>query len=466
MLTLGHVRDALGGPAPTGSEPPVSTVVIDSREAAAGSLFVAFPGEHVDGHDFVADAFHHGAIAALVERPVTVDVPHVAAAEAIHLDAPLCLLVPDTLAALQTLGGYWRARHELPVVGITGSVGKTSTKELVAGMLAQHMRTLKTEGNYNNEIGVPLTLLRLTPADRCAVLEMGMYALGEIARLCQLARPVIGVVTMIGPVHLERLGTLEAIVAAKQELVEALPADGYAILNRDDPRVLGMADYTDARVFTYGLDPAADLWADRVESRGLRGIALRLHHGADDMHLNVPVLGRHSVHTVLRAAAVGLVLGLGWEAIVRGLQAPHSQLRLVAVAGPRGSLLIDDTYNSSPESANAALTLLADLDGRRIAVMGDMLELGPVEEDAHRLVGRRVREVADILVAVGRRAEWLAEEALRAGMPAERVQHAPDAQAAIPLLEALVGPGDVVLLKGSRGVELDHVVTALSRTEA
>ncbi|MCA9972270.1 MAG: UDP-N-acetylmuramoyl-tripeptide--D-alanyl-D-alanine ligase, partial [Anaerolineales bacterium] len=405
---------------------------------------------------------------AIVERPLpgeylTVDTRSGQPPADLAFDRPVCLVVDSTLAALQQAARAWRARFNVRVIGITGSVGKTTTKELTARVLSQRYRTLKSAGNRNNEIGLPLTLLDLRPEHACAVLEMGMYTTGEIALLCKLAQPAVGVVTIIGPVHLERVGTMDGIVRAKQELVEALPADGVAILNKDDARVMSMATHTQARVFTYGLNSTADLWASNIHSMGLQGVRFTLNHGREALSIKVPLLGRHSVHTALRAAAVGLAEGMRWEEILAGLAAQQSQLRLVAVPGPDESILIDDTYNSSPDSVKAALNLLQDLDGRRVAVLGDMLELGPVEEASHRLIGRRVTEVAQVLVAVGPRARWIAEEALAVGMAPTRVFVAADAETAVPILTELIRPRDVILVKGSLGVRMDRIVAALGR---
>jgi UDP-N-acetylmuramoyl-tripeptide--D-alanyl-D-alanine ligase len=372
--------------------------------------------------------------------------------------------VESTLDALQELARAWRVRFpQLRVIGITGSVGKTTTKELAHAVLSQKYRTIKSEGNYNNEIGLPLTILAVRPWHDRAVLEMGMYTSGEISLLCDIGRPQVGVVTLIGSVHMEWLGSIEAIAAAKRELVEALPPgpEGVAILNMDDPRVMAMTGHTQARIFTYGLDANADIWADNIVSMGLDGIHFTLHQGREHLNIQVPLLGRHSVHTALRAAAVGFVEGMLWDEIVNGLQGLTSQLRLVAVPGPNNSVILDDTYNSSPESAVAALNLLAELDGRRIAVLGDMLELGPVEEGSHRLVGRRARGVADLLVTVGDRGRWIGEEAVNVGMPADNVYILTDADEAISVLKKIAGSKDVILVKGSRGVELDRIVAAL-----
>jgi UDP-N-acetylmuramoyl-tripeptide--D-alanyl-D-alanine ligase len=310
---------------------------------------------------------------------------------------------------------------------------------------------------------LPIALLQLAADHEVAVLEMGTFGPGEITLLTQLARPQIGIVTNVGPSHLERMGSIEVIAQAKGELVQALPADGRAILNIDDPYVRAMAERAAARPFFYGLDPAADLWADQIESHGLEGITFRAHHAGEAVVLKLPLLGRHSVHTALAATAAGLLLDMGWDAIVAGLRDESAQLRLLAVPGVGGATLIDDTYNASPTSSLAALNLLADLDGRRIVALGDMLELGSFEEEAHRMVGRRVAEVADLLIVVGQRARWIAEEAASCGMPQSCITSATTNQEVIVLLRELMRPGDYVLVKGSRGVVMEGIVAALQR---
>jgi len=473
-FNAGFVLNTLTAYQPTGDEREVSTVVIDSREAVRDCMFIAFPGEQVDGHDFVGEAIQHGAIIALVERPLDTDGLVIDARhhwDEHHVDGtlpnrPICIIVNSTLQALQKLARAWRAQFDsLRVIGITGSVGKTTTKELVHSVLSTKFRTLKSQGNYNNEIGLPLTVLNARSQHERMVLEMGMYTSGEISLLCDIARPHVGIVTIVGSVHMEWLGSIDAIAKAKQELVEYLPPspEGVAILNADDPRVLAMADHTTADIFTYGLNSQSDIWADEIHSMGLEGIRFVLNHRNDRLHVHVPLLGRHSVHTSLRAAAVGLKEGLSWDEIISGLQGLTSQLRLVAVPGPAGSVILDDTYNSSPESAIAALNLLADLKGRRVAVLGDMLELGPVEESSHQLVGRRASDVADILLAVGALGQLIGEAALAAGMKEDQVRFAADAEAAIPILEKVIRSSDMVLVKGSRGANLDQIVSALGR---
>ncbi len=472
MLTLGDVLEALTGVRPSQAATVIPDAAIDSRQAIPGALFVALPGERLDGHDFVADAFRRGASFALIQREVgdvrvlDLRAPKDATSlerELAALEVPFCLRVENALAALQQIARFWRRKLSVRVIGVTGSVGKSTTKEVIAEVLGRRYRTLKNPGNLNNEIGLPLTILRLGPGYERAVLEMGFYVPGEIAFLCDIALPQVGVVTNVGTVHAERAGSQEAIARGKAELVQALPAapEGSAVLNYDDPWVRPMASQTQARVLYYGLDPAADLWADGIEGLGLNGVRFRLHYRSETWHLHIPMIGRHSVQTALRAAAAGLVEGLTWQEVIAGLQAGHTQLRLVAVRAENGALLLDDTYNASPESMLAALNLLAELNGRKVAVLGDMLELGPYEQQGHEMVGIRAAEVADYLVTVGPRGQMIATAARRVGLPAERVIALENTGQAIECLRTLLQEGDVVLIKGSHGIRMDRIVAAL-----
>ncbi len=458
---------------------PITAVVVDSRQVTPGAVFVALRGERVDGHLFVTDALRRGAVAAIVEQDVVpdaecwpVDTRAFTLQHSASLSLPLLLRVESSLQALQNCAAAWRtvvgASSGLRIVGVTGSVGKTSTKELIAAVLGRRFATLKSTGNQNNEIGLPLTLLRLTPGHQRAVLEMGMYYPGDIALLARLAQPHIGVITNVGPVHLERAGSMAAIAQAKGELIETLPAAGVAILNYDDPLVMPMAARTAARLFTYGLDERADLWASDVTSEGHEGIRFTLHHAGEELHIKAPLLGRHSVHTALRAAAVGLVEELSWQEIVEGLQDVQAQLRLVVVSGPHGSLIIDDSYSASPAATLAALNLLADLPaaGRRLAVLGDMRELGEETEIGHRKVGQRAADVVQRLIAVGPLARLIADEALNAGMAPDCVTHTEDNTIAADLLRNTLHTGDLVLVKGSRALHLEEIVAALSRPQS
>jgi len=472
MLTFVDVLEALSGLRPDGMDWVISETVIDSRHAVPRSLFVALTGERLDGHDYVQDAFNRGASYALVHRDMSNEFQQLDLRSDWHPEAlsafrgkPFCLRVEDTLNGLQQLARYWRRKINVRVIGITGSVGKTTTKEVVAEVLNQRYRTLKNPGNLNNEIGLPLTILRLQENHERAVLEMGFYVPGEIALLCDIASPQIGVITNIGTVHAERAGSQEMIARGKAELVESLPDEGIAILNYDDNRVREMADKTRAKIFFYGLNPEADLWADGVEGLGLEGIRFRLHYRNEVLYLRVPLIGRHSVHTSLRAAAVGLIEGLTWQEIFNGLRSDRAQLRLVAVRARNGALILDDTYNASPESTLAALNLLDELEGRKVGVLGDMLELGQYEWRGHEMVGVRAAEVVDELITVGERGRMIATAASQAGLPDQVITEFEDSQDAIQYLEEHLRSNDVVLVKGSHGMRMDEIVTALESPE-
>ncbi|MBN1486857.1 MAG: UDP-N-acetylmuramoyl-tripeptide--D-alanyl-D-alanine ligase [Anaerolineae bacterium] len=466
-LTLADLIQGMGDWRPDGLDMPVQPVV-DSRKAEPGSVFFALKGENVDGHAYVQNAFAKGAIAAVVDHFVSVEAAMIDLENgplSMTLGTPLIIRVPDVLVAIQKAASFWRQQFAVRVLGITGSVGKTTTKEVIARVLARRYGVLRSAGSYNNELGLPLTILKLTSECERLVLEMGMYVQGDIRFLAGIAKPHVGIVTNVEPVHAERAGSIDNIAQAKRELVEVLPPapEGVAILNYDDIRVREMASHTQARVFFYGLSPNADLWADEIQSLGLEGIRLCLHYGKEKLYVRVPLLGRHSAHTVLRATATALMEGLSWQEIVEGLRSPSAQLRLVATPGPKNSLVLDDTYNASPPSTLAALNLLQDLDGRKVAVLGDMLELGAYEESGHRKVGCRAAGVVDVLLTVGERARWIAEDAIACGLSAESVYVLADSEAAIETLCQILENGDVILVKGSRALKLESIVAYLSK---
>ncbi|MCZ2128137.1 MAG: UDP-N-acetylmuramoyl-tripeptide--D-alanyl-D-alanine ligase [Anaerolineales bacterium] len=468
MLTLADVLEALTSTRPANASALVAEGVIDSRQATPNSLFIAIPGENTDGHLHLDDAFKRGATFALIQRDAdasfrTLDLRGGLSADSpLNLDAPLCLRVDNTVAALQQIARFWRRKlTNLRVVGITGSVGKTTTKETVAEILSLHYRTLKSPGNLNNEIGLPLTILKLNERYERAVLEMGFYVPGEIQLLCDIAQPQIGVVSNIGTVHAERAGSQEAIFRGKSELPAALPPDGVAILNFDDPWVRKMEEKTKARIFFYGLSPESHLWADQIEGLGLDGIRFRMHYGKETIYMRVPMIGRHSVHTALRAAAVALNDGITWQEILEGLSRGQTQLRLATVRSESGALILDDTYNAAPESMMAALNLLDELDGRKIAVLGDMLELGQYERVGHDRVGVRAAQVAKILLTLGPRAHFIAKAARQAGMKESAVLEFEEIDLLIDWLKNNLTSRDVVLIKGSHGLRMDRIASAL-----
>jgi UDP-N-acetylmuramoyl-tripeptide--D-alanyl-D-alanine ligase len=434
---------------------PVRGAVVDSRLVEPGQLFVALPGERTDGHAFLSDAVQAGAAAVVVSRDV---------ADPTALGDVTAVRVDDGLAALHAIAAAWRTRFDPLVVGVTGSIAKTSTKEAIASVLATRFPTLKNEGNQNNEIGLPLTVLRMGPEHDAAVLEMGMYVGGEIADLARIGRPRFGVVTAVQPVHLSRIGTIEAIEKAKGELIEALPAaadGGVAILNADDRRVRRMASRTTATITTYGFDPEADVTADHVESVGTDGMRFELITHRASREIGIPTLGRMAVHNALAAAAVGGAAGLSLDEIAAGLEQGWAVEHRAQLIRSGGLTIVDDTYNASPTSVIAALELLAGLPGRRIAVLGEMLELGDSHEEGHRTVGEAAATVVEALIVVGGGATAIAEGARAAGLDAGAIVRVPDRAAALDAVLAVHRAGDVVLVKASRGIELDKLVDDL-----
>ena len=433
----------------------------DSRNIEADDLFIAIRGEQHDGHAFVAGAATRGAAAAIVAETW--------ADQQGDVGLPL-IVVDEPIAALQRWAAWQRGRMDVRVVGVTGSVGKTSAKEAIAAVLAQRFRVYRSPGNYNNEIGLPLSLLEAPAETEVLVLEMGgAYAVGELTLLSSIAQPTVGVVTNVYPVHLERMGTIEAIARTKAELVEALPSDGVAVLNGDDERVRAMADGVTGRVITYGLDTDNDIKADSVTTEGLEGTTFWVTIDGDRLFLKVPFVGAHGVQIALVAIAVGHSFGMHISEMLVGLNDPSVQVRLLFVEGPNGSQLIDDTYNASTPSMLSSLGLLGDLrgsSGRRVAVLGEMRELGSIAEDEHRVVGRRAGEVADIVVTYGGLASFIAAEAQSMPRPDDRplvVQtfELEQRQALVDYLDAELRNGDIVLLKGSRGLQMEQFVAAL-----
>jgi len=456
---------------------PIHAVVIDSRQAGPGDLFVALPGARTDGARFAGEVYARGAAAILTHTMPEIRLEqHAARCAILGADVPfLALVVPDPLAALRAAAASWRRRHaDVAVVGVTGSVGKTTTREAIAALLATAMPVLASERSYNSEIGLPLVVLRLRHAHRAAVLEMGMHARGEIAELASLAQPRIGVVTMVAPVHLERLGSLEGIAAAKAELVEALPPDGIAVLNGDDDRVRAMAGLTSARTVRFGLAPGNDWRAVDIEDRGLDGLTFTLVHAPDSLpdgdsriaerraRVETALVGRHVLYALLAASAVADALGVSFDRIAAALGAVRLAERQRFIDAPEGRLVIDDVWNASPPSMLAALDVLARAPRRRVAVLGEMRELGAESESGHRAVGRRAGEVLQALVAVGPGGAIMAEEALRSGLLEEATAVVADGSGVPAALVTLLRQGDAVLVKGSRALHLEDTVEWLT----
>ncbi len=459
--TVREVARALGVAPPAGLDPVarLAGVTIDSRTLVRGELFVAIHGPRHDGHTFVAAALAGGALAAVVQRDRLGEYPEAVRAKLLPAD--------DTLAALQQLARAVRRAWGRRLAGVTGSVGKTTTKEVLAALLAARFRVLKSEGNLNNEYGLPLTLLRLDDADKAAVVELGMSHRGEIARLAEIAEPDVGVVTAVAPVHLEFFSSVEEIALAKRELIEGLRGQQtVAVLNADDERVAEFARLSRGRVVTYGLNSGAEFHADAIEDRGAQGSAFDFVAPNGRVRLELPLVGRHNVSNALGALAAASVWGVGAAEALRVFpQLAPAAMRGEVLRFENSFAVINDCYNSNPVALGAMLDLLAATPGyrRRLLVAGEMLELGKTSPELHRAAGQRAATVAciDWIIGVQGDAARLVEGATEAGHPPERAKFFPDAAEAAEFLTGLVAPGDLLLVKGSRGVKMERVVEAL-----
>jgi UDP-N-acetylmuramoyl-tripeptide--D-alanyl-D-alanine ligase len=457
-VTVDEIATVLGaqlsGPGDTTAA--VTALTSDSRTVTAGALFVALQGEHVDGHDYVAAATAAGAAASLTRHPVP---------------GALCLGVVDPLVALGRLSRYLVDRATaagLQVVGITGSVGKTSTKDLLAQVLERAGRTVAAAGNFNNELGVPLTVGRVDEQTRFLVAEMGARGIGHIAYLCDIAPPRIGVVLNVGQAHVGEFGGQAAIARAKGELVEALPADGWAVLNIDDPLVWSMRRRTQANVLPWSTSQPLDggVWASELGGDAYGRYSFSLHHGRDgrsESHVHLQLTGRHQVANALAATAAAVAVGLELDEVAAALTAAGSRSRWRMELHDRtdGVTVINDSYNANPDSMRAALTTLAELGraGRATwAVLGDMLELGDTAADQHAVIGRFAAQSGiEHLVAIGEFAEQITSAAVAAGLPSTRAVSVTDKADAVAVVTSDLEPGDVVLVKASRGLALDTV---------
>ncbi len=464
-LTVGEVADAAGGTAiAVDPAAPVAGVTVDSRGATAGCMFVATRGERVDGHDFAEQAVADGAVVVLADHELL----------SADGDALPCVVVDDSVAGLGRLAAWVRReRLTCSVVGITGSSGKTSTKDLVAQVLGGLGPTVSAVGSFNTEVGLPLTILSADEATRFLVLEMGMRGEGHIDYLTRLARPDVAAVVNVGSAHLGMLGSREAIASAKGEIVRALDPSGIAVLNGDDPLVRAMSETTSARVLSFGEGSACDIRATDVRLDDLARPSFTLSDSSSGAALPVTLQfsGEHYVSNALAAAAIAVALGANLEQVADGLRAaePASRWRMEIRVAPGGYTVVNDAYNANPESMRAALkTLAAMAAGRRTwAVLGEMRELGDASVEEHDAIGRlAVRLDISRLVCVGEGTRVMHLGASNEGSWGEESIHVPDVDSAIALLRGSLRPDDVVLVKASRSIGLERVAEALLETDA
>ena len=426
-------------------EAPIGRAVIDSRAVEPGDLFVAYRGERTDGHRFIASALEKGAVCALCERvPEGVEGP--------------ALVVDDVQRALEEIAAAYRRTLHIPVVGVTGSVGKTTAKEMIASVLSQRFRVLKTEGNLNNQIGVPMTVSRIEPEHEAAVVEMGISGFGEMTALAKIARPTVAVFTVIGRAHLEFLHDLEGVFRAKTEMIAQMPEDGVVIVNGDDAWLKTMS--CRQRLIRYGLGENCEVRALEPELLPEGKTRCRIRFGERELQAEVPAFGRQMVYAALEGAAVGFALGLSDEEIERGIRAYETVGRRGAILDTGLVTLVDDSYNANPESMRCAIDSLTEISGRHVCVLGDMLEMGPESAQMHAELGRYAAEKGvELLLCCGELGREIARGA------GARARWYPTVGELCEALPALLRRGDRVLVKASRGMHLEEAAEAVNRLE-
>ena len=453
-ITLGQLLEAVGGTL-LGEydrlDTPILRVETDSRTIHSGSLFIPLVGERFDGHAYINAALEGGAVGCLTARE----------RESYRPDR-FYVKVSGTQRALRDLAAWYKARFDIPFLAVTGSVGKTTAKDMLAAVLGVKYRVLKTEGNFNNNVGLPLTLLRLDRSYDLCVVEMGMDKLGEIDYLADIVRPDVGVITNIGDAHIERLGSRENIFKAKCELLPYIKKDGLLILNGDDPMLSTLRGKTAVRTVFCGTGEGLEYRAQVVGGDGVSHIRCRMTTPRMDREVRIPALGEHMVYPALVAAAAGEWFGLTPEELEQGLtRFVPTRMRMNILRRAEGITILDDTYNANPQSMRAAISVLSDRRSQwSIAVLGDMFELGPFAPALHTGVGECLGKARiDCLVAVGELAEHIAQGARNSGVPL--VYHCKDKAEAKPVLDQLVRPGSTILVKASRGMELEELTAYL-----
>lgn len=467
-VSVDSILGATGGALLAGEREWFATgLSIDSRNCPPGCVYVAFCGEKADGHDYLRDAIESGARVLLITRAKEDVLPELTVA----LRRGVAVIrIDDPLTAVQQLAAYHRGRLLCPVVGVTGSTGKTTTKDFLRSVLATRLRVVSTRANHNNELGVPLTLFEAGTDTDVLVVEMGMRGTGQIRHLCDIARPTLGLLTNVGTSHVEVLGSREAVIQAKGELVEAIPAEGAVFLNGDDAASMTLEGCAQAPVTLYGLDEACSVRAEDIELDSASHPSFKLISPQGDVAVQLAVPGRHNVYNALAAAAVALRMAIPLESIAVGLErAEFSGMRMETVVTATGITVLNDAYNANPTSMKAAVDTLAAMQptGKRIAVLGDMAELGNLTDLAHFEVGEAVgRSGIELLITVGRKARRICEGARAEGMDAESMWACEDVAEALGVLRHSVIEGDVVLVKGSRVMGMEAVVEGMVAPDA
>jgi UDP-N-acetylmuramoyl-tripeptide--D-alanyl-D-alanine ligase len=465
ILTIEEVLKATGGKLLQGKGNAFfQGISTDSRTVAEGELFIALKGSQFDGHHYALEALEKKAGGVLIEEDKVGDIRWNG------YRSRAVITVKDTLSALGDMARDWRRKYGTPVVALTGSNGKTTTKEMVAACLETTFPILKTKGNLNNLIGVPLTLLTLTEKERVAVLEMGMNVPGEIRRLTEMAEPDVGLITNIQKVHLEGMGSLERLKEEKGELFRRMRRDGTILVNQDDPRVIDLASDYPGQKITFGIEHLAEVMAKEIRLRGAEGTSFTLILEGEMMEIHLRLLGRHFVPNALSAIAVACLFGVEVKQAKEAMEnLPPFPMRMEVVPLKGGKTLINDVYNANPYSMELALETLVEVKGkgRAIAVLGDMLELGNFTMEAHQRIGQKVRELSiDFLFALGEEAPIVVESAIRHGFPMERARVVESHSESISLLRQMIQNGDWILVKGSRRMAMEKIVEGLTEGRA
>ena len=452
-LTLENITQVTGGRY-IGNEKEltrtISAIITDSRKTEAGCLFVPIVGERVDGHDYIEQVMEKGALCTLSERELKdVQYPYI--------------LIESSLQAVKDIAEFYLAELDIPVIGITGSVGKTSTKEMIAAVLQQKYQVLKTQGNFNNELGLPLTIFNLREEDEIAVLEMGISDFGEMHRLAKIARPDTCVITNIGECHLENLGSRDGVLKAKSEIFDFLKDDGYIVINGDDDKLSTLTAVKKIKPIFYGSDSQSNVYAAAIKGHGLDGVSCQINLPKASFAVMIPIPGHHMVYNALAAAAVGDIYGLTAEEIKRGIESLQPLSGRFNIIKSDDYMIIDDCYNANPVSMKASLEVLQEGEGRKVAILGDMGELGANEAELHEQVGVAAANCQiDLIICTGTLCQHMVE-GIKKSNPAMKTLYYPNRQELLEALPKIIQKRDTILVKASHFMKFEEVVAALNR---
>jgi UDP-N-acetylmuramoyl-tripeptide--D-alanyl-D-alanine ligase len=455
-ITVKEILEATGGNLLQGDPAvQIDSLCTDSRSIKEDDFFVPIIGENFDGHKFIQSALESGALGSLTQYDIPIN------------SEGIVIRVKDTLKALWDIARYYRSRFDIKVIAVTGSAGKTTTKDMIYEVLSKNFNVLKTQGNFNNHIGLPLTLLNLSKEYQIAVVEMGMNNFGEISNLTKIARPDIGVITNIGTAHIGNLGSRQNILKAKMEILDGMNPDGMMVLNGDDDLLWGLRDSLKVKTLYFGTREGVDIQAQDIKTNESEKSSCKIKFEGAEYNLEIFVPGIHNIYNALSAIAIGLNFGVALEDMIDAIgEFKSGKMRMNVLKLNEDIKIINDTYNANPDSMEAALIALKDMKAkRRIAVLGDMLELGELSMKLHRELGKKVAQNGmDYLITLGQQAKYIAEGAIEEGMPSKQVIDFREPKEIIDYIQNLLMPGDAALIKGSRGMKMEQIVDKISQS--